>query len=95
MTSHTTADTTSRRHAEAAATEPVPASRAGRWPETRATRIPAWIYSDAALFEREMEVFQNGPTWNFVGLECEIETPGAFKRSWVGPRSGIIRVKSE
>ena len=27
------------------------------WPEERMTRLPAWIYTDPALFEREMEKF--------------------------------------
>ncbi|MBU1361355.1 MAG: Rieske 2Fe-2S domain-containing protein [Gammaproteobacteria bacterium] len=61
-----------------------------RWPEPRETRIPAWIYSDPSLFAREMEVFHDGPCWNFIGLECEIEERGAYKRSWVGTRSVIM-----
>lgn len=64
------------------------------WPQERETRIPAWIYSDPANFEREMEVFQLGPTWNYVGLECEIPEPGCFKRSWVGTRP-VVMVRRE
>lgn len=65
-----------------------------RWPEPVDTRIPAWIYSDPALFQREMEVFYDGAHWNFVGLECEIDEPGAYKRSWIGTRS-VVMVRAE
>ncbi|MEO5670446.1 MAG: Rieske 2Fe-2S domain-containing protein, partial [Ramlibacter sp.] len=61
-----------------------------RWPEERNSSIPAWIYTDPALFTREMEVFQTGPTWNYIGLECEIPEPGDFKRSWVGTKSVVM-----
>jgi anthranilate 1,2-dioxygenase large subunit len=77
-----------------AAEAPVSTWRMRRWPESRDTRIPAWIYSDPSLFEREMQVFHDGPCWNFVGLECEIDSVGAFKRSWIGPRS-VIMVRGE
>lgn len=73
---------------------PVSTWQLRRWPETRDTRIPAWIYSDASLFQREMDVFYDGPCWNFIGLECEVDEPGAFKRSWIGTRS-VIMVRAE
>lgn len=64
------------------------------WPEDRADRIPAWIYSDPDIFDREMDVFQHGPTWNFVGLACELPQSGAYKRSWVGTRP-VVMVRDE
>lgn len=73
---------------------PVSTWKMRRWPEARETSIPAWIYSDPSLFAREMEVFHDGPCWSFIGLECEIESVGAFKRSWIGPRS-VIMVRGE
>lgn len=66
-----------------------------RWPEDRRdARIPAWIYSDPELFRREMQVFHEGPTWNFIGLECEVAEPGSFRRSWVGTRP-VLMVRDE
>lgn len=66
-----------------------------RWPDhQRDIRVPAWVYSDPAIFEREMAVFHGGDTWNFVGLECEVEAVGAFKRSWVGTRP-VIMVRAD
>ena len=77
-----------------ATTAPVSTLGLRRWPEPAETRIPAWIYADPELFQREMAVFYEGPHWSFVGLECEIEAPGAYKRSWVGTRS-VVMVRTE
>ena len=73
---------------------PVSTWQTRRWPQERDARIPAWIYSDPLLFQREMEVFHLGPTWNFIGLECEIPATGAYKRSWVGTKP-VIMVRDE
>lgn len=62
----------------------------GEWPTDGAFRIPSWVYTDPAVFEREMAVLHHGPTWNFVGLECEVPEPGNWKRSSVGLRSVVI-----
>ena len=42
------------------------------WPRDGSARVPAWVYTDPALFAREMDVFFQGPSWNYVGLECEV-----------------------
>ncbi len=73
---------------------PVSTLQVRKWPEEANVRVPAWVYSDPAVFQREMDVFQGGPTWNFVGLDCEIEAPGAFKRNWIGTRQ-VIMVRRE
>jgi anthranilate 1,2-dioxygenase large subunit len=54
------------------------------------TRVPAWIYTDQSVFDREMAVLFGGRTWNYVGLECEIPEPGSYKRSWIGNRSIVV-----
>jgi anthranilate 1,2-dioxygenase large subunit len=60
------------------------------WPANAMARVPAWIYSDKDLFEREMEKFFFGPTWSYVGLECEVPTPGSYKRSWIGTKQVVL-----
>ena len=60
------------------------------WPEGGAFRIPSWVYSDPQVFEQEMARIHHGPTWNFVGLECEVPDHGSWKRSSVGLRSVVI-----
>lgn len=60
------------------------------WPADTASRVPAWIYSDRGLFEREMERFHHGATWNYVGLECELPSPNSYRRAFVGTRPVVI-----
>ncbi|HLI14143.1 MAG TPA: aromatic ring-hydroxylating dioxygenase subunit alpha [Alphaproteobacteria bacterium] len=60
------------------------------WPPEGLTRIPDWVYTSQAIYEREVERIFHGPTWNYVALECEIPQPGDFKRSFVGPTPVIV-----
>jgi salicylate 5-hydroxylase large subunit len=64
----------------------VPAAPAG--PERG--RIPYGLYTDEALYRRELErLFYRGH-WCYVGLEAEVPAPGDFKRTQVGERSVIL-----
>ena len=54
------------------------------WPNERWSRIPNWVYTDPAVFQREQERIFEGPSWNYVCLEAEIPNPGDFKRSQIG-----------
>ena len=66
------------------------------WPDDDLSVIPDWVYTDQAIYEREVERIFHGPTWNYVALEAEIPNAGDFIRSNVGPtpivvtRSGAI-----
>jgi anthranilate 1,2-dioxygenase large subunit len=42
--------------------------------------VPFWVYTDPDVYARELEVFFYGPSWNYVGLDCESRA-GSFKRS--------------
>lgn len=64
--------------------------RSRPWPTDGEFRIPAWVYTDPDLFEEEMERFHHGPTWNYVGLECEIPSAGDWKRGSVGLRPVVV-----
>jgi len=57
-----------------------------KWPEEGFTRIPLWVYTDPEIFEKEMELFFFGKTWNYICLSCEIPNKGDYIRSWVGTR---------
>jgi anthranilate 1,2-dioxygenase large subunit len=61
-----------------------------RWPSEGFTRIPYWVYTDPELHARELETFFYGPTWNYVGLACEVPRPGDFKRHWIGARNVVM-----
>ncbi|MDY0271412.1 MAG: aromatic ring-hydroxylating dioxygenase subunit alpha [Advenella sp.] len=72
----------------------VPITINRRWPEEGHTRIPAWIYTDPAVYKKEMDIFFAGDTWNYVGLECEVPEVGSYKRQWIGDRP-VIMVRNE
>lgn len=60
------------------------------WENDGSSRIPYWLYTDPAIFEREMDrLFYHGH-WCYVGLSAEIPHPGDFKRTSVGERSVIM-----
>jgi phenylpropionate dioxygenase-like ring-hydroxylating dioxygenase large terminal subunit len=60
------------------------------WPDDDLTVIPDWVYIDQTIYEREIERIFHGPTWNYVALESEIENPGDFIRSNVGPTAVVV-----
>lgn len=53
------------------------------WPDDPA-QIPDWIYTDPRVYELEQQRIFGGQTWNYVGLEAEIPSPGDYIRSYVG-----------
>ena len=65
-----------------------PAERA--WPVEGDSRVPYWIYTDEAVYRREIERIFEGPTWSYAGLECEIPNEGDYKRSFIGEKSVLI-----
>lgn len=60
------------------------------WPAEGLTRIPDWVYTDQDIYQREVEKIFHGRTWNCVGLESEIDKPGDFIRSHVGPTPVVV-----
>jgi apoptosis-inducing factor 3 len=60
------------------------------WPAEGLSRIPDWVYTDQAIYDREVEKIFHGPTWNFVALECEVPKTGDFVRSNVGPTPVVV-----
>ncbi len=60
------------------------------WGETPTSRAPGRIYTDAQIYQRELEALFYKGHWCYVGLECEIPKPGDFKRSKIGERSVVM-----
>ena len=52
--------------------------------------MPFWAYTDAQLYQRELEKIFYGEHWCYVGLEVEIPNVGDYKLSWVGERQVIM-----
>ena len=61
-----------------------------RWSQNGSSRVPFWAYTDAQLYQRELERIFYGPHWSYVGLEVEIPAVGDYKLSWVGERQVIL-----
>jgi apoptosis-inducing factor 3 len=60
------------------------------WPGNDLTVIPDWVYTDQDIYRREIERIFHGRTWNYVALEAEVENPGDFIRSNVGPTPVVV-----
>jgi|GEM_PF-131541 len=60
------------------------------WPDNDLSLIPDWVYTDQFIYEREIERIFHGRTWNYVALEAEVEQPGDFIRSHVGPTPVVV-----
>jgi salicylate 5-hydroxylase large subunit len=60
------------------------------WDHEGSSRIPYWLYTDPAIFQREMDRLFYSDHWCYVGLAAEIPNPGDFKRTYVGERSVIM-----
>jgi salicylate 5-hydroxylase large subunit len=54
------------------------------------SEIPASIYTNDAIYQRELERLFYSGHWCYVGLDCEIPNAGDFKRTVVGERSVIM-----
>jgi apoptosis-inducing factor 3 len=76
--------------AEGRATDGHLLSRQYVWPGDDLTVIPDWVYTDQDIYQREVERIFHGPTWNYVALEAEVENPGDFIRSNVGPTPVVV-----
>jgi salicylate 5-hydroxylase large subunit len=70
--------------------QPAGAPLGRKWPEEGVSRIPYWVYTDPAVYQREMDVIFAGHSYNYVGLECEIPNPGDFRRSFIGDKPVVF-----
>ena len=61
-----------------------------RWAETGSSRVPFWAYTDAQLYQRELDKIFYGAHWCYVGLEVEIPNTGDYKLSHVGERQVLM-----
>jgi nitrite reductase/ring-hydroxylating ferredoxin subunit len=52
--------------------------------------VPFWAYTDAQLYQRELERIFYGPHWSYVGLEVEIPKVGDYRLSSIGERQVIL-----
>ncbi len=59
------------------------------WP-SGLTRIPYWVYRDADVLAREQKRIFEGPVWNFLCLESELDAPGDYRTTFVGAMPVVV-----
>lgn len=61
-----------------------------RWSQPGSSRVPFWAYTDAQLYQRELDKIFYGAHWCYVGLAIEVPNVGDYKLSHVGERQVIL-----
>jgi salicylate 5-hydroxylase large subunit len=61
-----------------------------RWSRPGSSRVPFWAYTDAALYQRELDRIFYGAHWSYVGLLAEIPNVGDFRLTTIGERQVIL-----
>jgi len=67
-----------------------PSSGVRAWAPGVLTRVPYWLYQDAEIFRAEQQHLFEGPVWNYLCLEAEIDRPGDYRSSFVGRMPVIV-----
>ena len=60
------------------------------WPTDDFTRTPYEVYVSEEIFAREQQKIFDGPTWVFLGLECEFKNPGDFTTGFIGTTPVVV-----
>ena len=60
------------------------------WPGDDASRVPLWVYSDTANYQRELDRIFYGPHWHYIGVDVEVPETGDYKRTTIGERSVLM-----
>jgi salicylate 5-hydroxylase large subunit len=60
------------------------------WPGTGVTEVPFRVYTDPAIFDREMERIFYGDNWAYLGLAAELPSAGDYLVTQLGRRSVIV-----
>ena len=69
-------------------------SKLATFPEADGARVPYKVFSSPEIYALEQERIYRGPTWNFLGLEAEIPTPGDYKSTFIGD-TPVVMTRAE
>ena len=61
-----------------------------RWNQPGSSRVPFWAYTDAQLYQQELDRVFYGAHWGYVGLEVEIPNVGDYKLAHIGERQVLM-----
>jgi len=65
-------------------------AEAKHWPPEGLTRVPYWLYSDRDTYDEEQTRIFQGPTWNFLCLEAELQGPSTYRRATLGAMPVVV-----
>ncbi len=65
-------------------------SRNVTWMSPLNTRIPYAVYGDGATHDDEQRRIFQGPTWNYLCLDCEIPESGDYRTTHVGETPVVV-----
>ena len=60
------------------------------WQHGADSRVPYRVYTDAQIYQRELQRFFYAGHWCYVGIEAEVPNAGDFKRTTIGEREVIV-----
>jgi anthranilate 1,2-dioxygenase large subunit len=61
-----------------------------QWPAEDFSRVPYDVFTDPAIYQREMDRIFCGAVWNYLGMECEIPSWGDFLTTWIGDTQIVV-----
>ena len=60
------------------------------WPGSTLARVPYWVYQDEANYGAELRRIFEGPVWNYVCLEADLDRQGDYRTTSVGEMPVIV-----
>jgi phenylpropionate dioxygenase-like ring-hydroxylating dioxygenase large terminal subunit len=69
--------------------QPVQDLSIGAWPPGL-TRVPYWVYRDAAVARDEQTRIFEGPAWHFLCLEIDVPDAGAYRTTMMGAMPVVV-----
>ena len=60
------------------------------WPSNGLSEVPFRVYTDEDTYDREQECLFQGPTWQYLCLEVELNEPGDFVSTTMGEVAVIV-----
>lgn len=72
-----------------------PTERLVHFPRSDGSRVPYAVFQSQEIYDLEQERIFRGPTWNFLGLDCEIPNPGDYKSTFVGDTPVVVTRTSD
>ena len=65
------------------------------WPDADFAKTPYRVFVDQGIFDLEMERIFRGPTWSYLGLECEVANAGDYLTGYIGTTPVVLSRESD